>query len=152
VEIVEATHADVNDRLMKLAAEFYASTKLSDIAPFSRKACEDLVHKTINEETALMLVAKHEGMIVGMIGMHLVLSPFSEECIIANELFWYVDKDHRKTGVGLTLINRALSWAEENLADVVYFVAIEDPDMGTVKKIYEKKKFVPVEHGFMRRL
>ena len=152
MEIVEATHEDVNDQLMKLAAEFYASTKMSAIAPFSRKAYGDLVHKTINEETALMLLAKHEGMIVGMIGMNLVLSPFSEECIIANELFWYVDKDYRKTGVGLTLINKALKWASDNFADAVYFVAIEDPEIELVSKIYTKKKFVSVEHGYMRRL
>ena len=152
MEIIEATYADVNDQLMKLAAEFYASTKPSDIAPFSRKSCEEFFRKVIDEEIALMLVAKHEGIIVGMIGMHLTLYPFSEECLIANELFWYVDKSYRKTGAGLKLINRALSWAEENLADVVYFLAIEDPDIETIKKIYEKKKFVSVEHGFMRRL
>lgn len=152
MEIVEATHADVNDQMMKLASDFYASTKMSAIAPFSRKACEDLVTKTINEETAVTYVAKHEGNIVGMIGMHMTVAPFSEECLLANELFWYVDKDYRKTGVGLTLINKALKWASDNFADVVYFVAIEDPEIELVSRIYTKKKFSPVEHGFMRRL
>lgn len=152
MEIVEATHADVNDQMMKLASDFYASTKMSAIAPFSRKACEDLIIKTINEETAVTYVAKHEGNIVGMIGMHMTVAPFSEDCLLANELFWYVDKGYRKTGVGLMLLNRALKWASDNFADVVYFVAIEDPEIELVSKIYTKKKFSPVEHGFVRRL
>ena len=152
MEIVEATHADVNDQMMKLASDFYNSTSLVKIADFCSDTTSKLFHDVIDSETCLLLVAKDGIDIVGFIGMALQMGPFCKELIFANELFWYVRPESRKSTAGLKLFNEASKWAKEMSADAIYFVAIEDDKVNDVSSIYTKKSFELIEHGYMRRL
>ena len=152
MEIVEATHADVNDQLMGLASDFYNSTSLVKIAEFCVETTARLFHDVIDSETCVLFVAKDDKDIVGFIGMALQMGPFCKELILANELFWYVKPESRQSTAGLRLFNEASKWAKDMGADAIYFVAIEDDKVSDVSRIYKKKGFELIEHGYMRRL
>lgn len=154
MEIIEARLCDIDDDFMRMFEDFYNSTVLKTMHPFCpdtfKRFAEGLTRNHC--ENSVIFIAQKDNKSIGFIGATLAPIPFCKDVLVANELFWYVDPEHRKTNAGLKLLDKVIGWAKYSGANSIYFVAIEDDMTPVVEKIYGKRGFVKTEHGYMRRL
>ena len=98
----------------------------------------------IEGESSLLLVAEGPSGLVGMIGMMLFPHFLSGE-LVAGELFWWVDPDHRGFA-GLRLLKQAEKWAVEHGAARIQMIA---PTL-EVGRIYRRLGYQWIETGFQK--
>lgn len=94
-------------------------------------------------EDVVVLLSEGKGMIVGMV------SPFNYGYeLIATELGWWVEPEHRSSGVGKELILAFEQWAIDQGCQHIVMVSL-DEDLG---KYYEKSGYRLVERAYMKEL
>lgn len=137
---------------VEIVKEFYGQTPQADIAPFSIDNTKHFMKNLLESENATFFVAEVGSEIVGIAAMGLSLNPFSEVCVVAHELFWYVRPEFRGTTVALKLMNALESYAKDNDADCIIFVSIECEDSDKAQHIYERKGYKKLETNYIRRM
>lgn len=72
-------------------------------------------------------------------------------CMIAQELFWWVDEDKRSGGAGASLVKELESWAEEIGANKITLSALASSP-AHVAKFYEKHGYRLMEVSYGKEL
>ena len=99
--IRKATLADV-PVIVAMSAKFYADTSYSKWADFNPETVTDLASNLT--ENHVMLVAEHEGQVVGMVGLFVAPFMFNSERTGAYEVVWWVDPAAQGQGAGKALL------------------------------------------------
>lgn len=103
--------------------------------PWSKQS----IANELENPNARFFVACKDNYVLGYIGMHLIL----DECYITNIA---VSKKYRKTGVGSSLLNYAISYAKANSAS---FITLEVRESNVIAiEFYKKFGFKP--QGFRK--
>lgn len=89
-------------KIVELSDKFYQTTHYANDMPMCPMTVGMLVQSLT--EHAIMLVAEHEGEIVGMIGCAVIPYIFNHAYNQCCEIVWYVDPSHRGLGIGPALI------------------------------------------------
>jgi ribosomal protein S18 acetylase RimI-like enzyme len=121
--ITVAVHADL-DELVRLESQLFSEDagvhdSRVDVSWPTRHAREDFV-RLIDLESALVLVARREGDVVGHLVGYLTApsaTRFGRRTAEIRSL--YVDSAARASGVGQALVDRFTAWARENDASSV---------------------------------
>jgi hypothetical protein len=92
------------DEVVEFVREFYPLTPYPLVAEFDDETINTLVKRVI--KTGIMLLATHEGKIVGIIGTHILPFTFNWNVLGCVEAIWYVTPDHQRSGVGIELVKR----------------------------------------------
>jgi GNAT superfamily N-acetyltransferase len=109
------------------------------------------------EETAKLLI-QGGGLFIagdppcGMAGVLIYDKYFDRTRKAAQELFWWVDPNARKTGVGKRLLSEIESWARENGADTLTMIALDALDGDAVSEMYKAAGYKPLERNYMKVL
>ena len=72
--------------------------------------------------------------------------------VIAQELFWWVDKDARKEGVGIEILKETEILARESGATAMLMLSISELNGDSVNKLYERLGYTKREQTYMRVL
>lgn len=88
----------------------------------------------------------------GMAGATVFKSFFDHQTLMAQELFWWVGEEHRRSGVAVQLLDAVESAARRMGAKVLLMLCIDRLDGERVSRIYKRRGYEPAEHMFMRRL
>lgn len=128
-------------------AQFVASTQYAQYVgndpTFSAQAMTALL---LNDDAAIFVVDADDA-VIGMLGLLCFQQPFSGE-LVATELFWWLDPDHR--GHGGWLLKRGEKWAKSKGASRLTMMApIDKP---RVAETYQALGYAPVETVFSRSL
>jgi len=78
-----------------------------------RDAFAELIH------SGRIFVAERDEVIVGMLGARLVNPWFSRSVVIATELMWWVDEEHRGSLSSVRLVGAFEQWAKSEHADMI---------------------------------
>lgn len=141
--------ATVDDvpRLAAMFAEFVASTQYAKYVGNDPAHSAKMMTRMIGSDDCAVFVVDAESGIVGMVGAMIFVQPFSGE-LVASELFWWLDPQHR--GHGVWLLRRAESWARGHGATRMSMMApIDKP---RVADIYKAVGYSEVERVFQRDL
>lgn len=104
----------------------------------------DLLAKLIDAEDGVVFVSG-EDRPQGMIGAHLFRHPISGE-IMASELFWWVEPEHR--GAGLPLLRALEAWARSRGAAKLQMIAPDD----RTGRVYGALGYAKLETTFQKAL
>lgn len=96
-----ATEADVG-AIIRMARKFYATTSYAKFSPISAVAVAGLAEAMMS--TGTMLLAEHDGKVVGMAGLMIVPFYFNPEVRTAHEVVWWVDPEAQGAGAGKALL------------------------------------------------
>lgn len=87
-----------------------------------------------------------------MAGAALFPSFFDAQTLMAQELFWWVGEEHRRSGVAVQLLDAVEAAARRMGAKVLLMLCIDQLDGERVAQIYKRRGYKPAERLFMRRL
>lgn len=101
MQVRKATLADV-PAIVRMSECFYATTSYCQWADFNAQTVADLAANLA--ENHVMLVAEHDGEVVGMVGLYIAPFMFNADKRAAYEVVWWVDPIARDTGAGRALL------------------------------------------------
>lgn len=142
-------HATCLDRaeVLELCREFYPHTSYAKWAPFDEESVLEQIDRCT--KTGIMLVAQIEDKLVGIIGM--VAGPFifNKDLISATELIWWIQPEHRKSGLGIELVKRADILRKLKGWKSFQMIRLEESDP-RLDEVYVSLGFSPTEHCFTK--
>ena len=94
-----------------------------------------------------ILLAEHEGKVVGGIGMFYAPFLWNPKLTMAEELFWWTATD-APFRTGMILIDKTMERVAEKEAIPVFRALMTSPK--GVEKVYRKRGMVPIETTYMR--
>lgn len=97
------------------------------------------------EAGGVFVIARADGVLVGMIGLLLFENPITGEAT-ASELFWWVDPECR--GQGVRLLKRAEAWAKASGAEQLHMVA----PTAAVGELYDRLGYEFLEATYRKAL
>ena len=129
--MITVRHADATDMdaVLRAGRGLYGAARFESIAPFDEERLRNLVEAADNNGTAV-LVAMVDGRTVGVKALSLSQVWFSPTALVAQELFWWVDPEHRGRGVGRALLEAAEKWAQDKGAKLFLAVIYEGSERG----------------------
>lgn len=136
--------ADV-PRLVAMGRAFLATPPYAGLFADDPDQLAATVTGLITGALSTVLVSVDGDQVVGMIGM-LATPHFLSRQIIAGEVFWWVEPDHR--GAGVRLLQAAEAWARSRGAVAIQLIA---PD-ARVAAVYERWGYALLERSYVRRL
>jgi GNAT superfamily N-acetyltransferase len=98
-----------------------------------------------------VLILEKDGVIVGIIGGFRGPDPLSGK-VVANETFWYVDRECRNNGYGAELIRAFEQWAIDEGCCMVRLSHLVDLRSGENKQLYEGSGYKACEVYYEKRI
>jgi GNAT superfamily N-acetyltransferase len=141
--MVRAARLEDIPRIIEMGHRFNENSPYAKVLKVTDVALDLLFRKLIPQ--GWLLLAEHEGESVGMIGFYVYPHFFTGE-IVAGELFWWMEPEHR--GHGKALLKAAEEEARRCGAKSMQMIA-PDPRVG---KLYERIGYTYVESTYQRNL
>lgn len=150
MQIRQATLADV-PAIVAMSERFYETTEFPHRLRFPfdpdtvRKIAESLAAEHV------MLMAEHEGEVVGMVGLYVLPFMFNANHASAHEIVWWVNPEAQGTGAGKALLAAIEPACAAKGAEAIYMVhlATSPPQAAA---IYERMGYLPTESSYVKRI
>jgi RimJ/RimL family protein N-acetyltransferase len=142
--IREATADDI-PRLVEMGKRFLTETVYAGRVAINPAAMARTLHLLVASDGGGLFVSEQDGVVTGMIGLLLFEHPFTGE-LTAQELFWWVEPEHR--GYGLRLLKRGEAWAAASGAQHVHMIA-PTPAVG---QLYERLGYGYLEAAYQKAM
>ena len=137
------------DSVLHLARSFSQDTK------FGKGFNEDIFRKNwinlIDTGIGTIIVSENEGQINGMLGVIKFNDPNNGD-LLAQELFWYVDKKYRGTHIGVSLLRECEAWSKLNGCKRLIMAYLSDSMPESVKEFYEMQDYTIMEVNYYKEL
>lgn len=101
-------------------------------------------------EGHVVLIAEKDGNPIGMIAGQITPVVFNPNCLILQELFWWMKEDHRNSLIAFKLYDAFKQKAKDLKIDKLIMVSTEYTP--TLFRYYKKKGMRPVEQSFILEL
>ncbi len=143
--IRKAKHEDIFD-LLVLARGF--SREAPAMHKWDKDKTEAMLKMCIENDMTTILVMEHGDEVVG--GIVGVIQPlFMSHTVVASELAWFVDPDHRGRGA-LKLVKAFEGWAKDGGADYVTMADIRG--IADLSKLYERLGYELTEAAYSKKV
>jgi RimJ/RimL family protein N-acetyltransferase len=147
-----ATDADA-EQVARLGRQFYEAGGLNKyLFEYSEDDVSALIAKTIAEPSACTIVAEDGDRIIGMAAAVSYNHFLSPSTTMAQELFWWIEPEHRGSGAGLMIMRALEDWAKSAGASVMVMVTLHGLGHERLDKIYRQDGYAPLEYSYMKRI
>lgn len=139
-------------KVAEMCAKFYDMALSDMLGEYDQRAAQNLVVATAMASDACTIVAEVDGNMVGVmcvISNRHILNP---SALIASELFWWVEPEHRKSGLGKDMLAKAEDWAKELGCRGMVMVTMHGIDHERNGAFYERSGYSPLEHSYFKRV
>jgi hypothetical protein len=143
-----ATYMDVPD-LLAMGRRFFDASGYADITSFHPESFQVTLENLLGSDNGLVLVAVKEKP-VGMAAALLYPYFFNVDHKTAQEVFFWMDKEHR--GIGAQLLDALIVGAKARGARSLSMIALESMAPDVVGGMYQRRGFRPSERSFIRSL
>lgn len=147
--MIRAATRDDIPRIVEMGRAFYAASGYEAIAPASIPSIAGLAILTM--EQGVMLVAEVNGAVVGMACLFIEPFTFNPSVMVANELAWWIDPEHRGTLLAAKMLDAIECACREREVDVIRMATLENspPQAAT---LYERKGYRRSDSHYTRML
>lgn len=140
---IRIAEPDDLDLIVSMSMKFLASTD------FSKYTDETVVRSVISsilqgpKETGIVLLYEDKGMLVATI------KPFAYGTTpMAYELGWWIEPEHRGSGIGKELMSAYEFWASKVGAKIIMMTSLDE----SINKLYTKLGYKPMEYTFYKEI
>lgn len=132
--------------LLRMLKRFYDVSGYSEFVLYDKETVIQVFIELIKNKT-LLTDGKN-----AMLGF--LVFPFflNKNTLTAQELFWWVDEDKRKTGIGVNLLKEAEKQAKKLGAKSLMMLNIKNLNGESVEKLYRSLGYRETEKTYMRGL
>lgn len=143
--------AEVRDipEMVEMGRRFFAASGYADITELDPESLEATFKSLLENPDAVVLVVE-KSKLVGMAAALIYPFYFNLKHRTSQEMFWWVDQEHR--GSGLKLFDDLISGVKAKGAESLSMIALDALDPEKVGAIYERRGFRASERLFIRRL
>lgn len=138
--IREAVVSDI-PRLMEMGGKFADKARLIEHVGYDPESMAETFAYMIEDENCAVFVGE-SGAIGGMKSPH----PFNHDHWIAQELFWWSEGRE-----GFRLLDAFEAWAGKTCG-TVRMITLEAVNPERMGKLYQRRGYAPLEHGYIKRL
>ena len=138
----EATLEDL-DLIEGMAVRFGEEANM----PVNIKDTMESIQEWIEGEGSVVLISDE-----GMAAAGTATLFFNRDILIAQEYFWWVDREHRSKGVGQKFLTALENWAKENGATALLMIALMSAEPEKATRLYMANGYVPFENNFIKYL
>lgn len=139
-------------KVAEMCAKFYGMALSDMLGEYDQQAAQNLVMATSLSGDACTIVAEVDGNMVGALCALSYQHPIKPSVRVAQELFWYVEPEHRKSGVGKGMLTAAEQWAEGLGCRGMIMVTIHGIDHERNGAFYERSGYRTLEHSYLKGL
>lgn len=132
--------------LLRMGKSFFDASGYGGLTTFDHDDTSDLLSRLIDAET---LVTDGKGAMLGFVVFPMFMN---SSTVVAQELFWWVDKAFRKTGVGVEILKHAEDLARMKGAKSMMMLSLKELDGERVNKLYQRMGYQEREQTYMRIL
>jgi GNAT superfamily N-acetyltransferase len=127
--------------------------KFAEVAdePFDRESLTQHLEWILEDEHTTAFIVFDGDQAVGIVAGIWIPTFWDNSKITATELWWWVEEEHRMSGVGTMLMDALESWAKQVGAWRLGMMTIVGLAPG-VEEIYRKRGFRPRENTFVKEL
>ncbi|MFN8758715.1 MAG: GNAT family N-acetyltransferase [Tagaea sp.] len=146
-----ATEADV-DALAAMGGRFFAFSPYARSVPFDPETVRAVLAEAIGTPHAFVWIAEVDGTIAGaLLG---VLAPlwFNPDALVATELAWWIDEEHRGGTLALRLHATFEEWADRAGAASVVMSDLVVPGAKSAGPLLERLGYRLVERTHLKEL
>jgi GNAT superfamily N-acetyltransferase len=152
VQVRIATKKDFGD-IVEMLHHFHEELPYKEFVGTDTESLSATLSALDANPNAVVLVATTDkGDVVGTVGGLLIASWFNYSHVNASTLFWYVQKDHRRSKAGKLLAAAIEQWAKENGAQSFVFNSLANKHQKRMNNIYLSKGYTPIETTFVKEL
>ncbi len=136
--------------IVHMGETFYGVAGYREFADWDEFSFVDFVNRMIESDNGILLVLDHDGP-VGMACA--VVHPMfcNQRHRHCQEIFWWVNPNARGED-GLALLKALETTAQALGAGTLSMVALDDPQLAPMTRLYARQGYVPTEHTFVKRL
>ncbi len=144
-----ATKADLA-AIVHMGETFYGVAKYGEFAKWDEFSFADFVVRMIESDNGILVVLDIDGP-VGMACA--VIHPMfcNQRLRHCQELFWWVNPGARGEEA-LALLRALEGAARAQGAQTLSMVALDDPRLACMTRLYRREGYAPTEHTFVKRL
>lgn len=132
--------------LLRMGKRFHEVSGYSEFVSYDPETVTQMF-KTLIENKTLLTDGKNT-----MLGFVVFPFFFNKNILTAQELFWWVDKDKRKTGIGVEILRSAEKQANLLGAKSLIMLNIKNLDGDSVGRLYKSLGYKETEQTYMRSL
>lgn len=144
--IRKATPEDI-PRLVAMGTRFLTETVYCGRVLVNPDAMARTLTLLLASDVGGLFVSEQDGTVTGMIGLLVFEHPFTGQ-LAAQELFWWVEPEHRAGGNALRLLKRGEQWAAAAGAHHVHMIA----PTAAVGQLYERLGYGYLETGYQKAI
>lgn len=136
--------------ILPLSVKFLAESPMSGKTVIDSNGLSDFLTGLVDMINAELWVVTSGLEVVGMSAV--LMFPFyaNPRYNIAQELFWFIDKDHR--GEGGRLLEEMEKWAKASGAQSMHMISLETPSVKVMDRYYKRSGYTPIEHTYSKEL
>jgi GNAT superfamily N-acetyltransferase len=131
-------------RILEMTESFHRETPYKDL-PFNKGGIRDLFDAYLRNPSHVIFLMFDHGMIAGM-----AMEPVFSHALVATELAWWVDHEHRKTQDSIDLMLAYEEWARRIGAKVVQMAMLDE--VTNLDRFYRKQGYRPAERSYIKEL
>lgn len=146
-----ATEADI-PLLIPMGRRFFDASGYSQYLEFDPESVAQTLRNLIESEQSSLLLAEVGERPIGFLGALLYPFYFNTQHLTGQEVFWWVDKEHRKTGAGIALLELTEAWAKSKGAQSFAMVALQGSMPERMAELYQSMGYRPNEYSYIKRV
>jgi GNAT superfamily N-acetyltransferase len=131
-------------RVMRMIKDFFDDSGYQDLGEFNPDTVGQVVDGLILNETLIVT----DGGMLGWVNFPVFVTGQQ----VSQELFWWVDKENRSSGIGRSMIKMAEEKAKEQGSTAMMMLYLDELEGEKVGKMYGRMGYKPRERTFMRSL
>lgn len=136
-------------RLIEMGERFFVTAGWEDVAEWDEASITRTLTHLIEQPTGAIFVLEDGKQLVGMAGGMLNPFYFNIHHITGQELFWWVEPEHR--GQGAALFDALEGWAKDRGAHSFSFIAVDKIKPEVMGRIYRMRGYHAAEHSYIKR-
>ncbi len=137
---------------LELGRRFTESVYLGELVGYDDESAAALLDNLITNDDGILLVVENDAALVGMAGAILYPFYFNKDHKTGQELFWFIEPEHRHGRLGLELLEAMEGEALAKGARSFMMVALEEHEPERLAKFYARHGYRATERVFTRTL
>ena len=136
--------------LVRMARRFHSLTDYALLVPFHLESFEKSIHNFLQSETTIVYVADDGAGAYGMGAAIAYPQWWNHAHLTGQELFWWIDEDHRGGSAAIKLFRALERWAQETGCKT--FSMIHTPNLApdSLRAFYLKSGYRQWDHFYTR--
>ncbi len=151
MNVRRASQGDVS-AIIRMGLAFIESVPALSRVGIDEPATRALIERLVSSDDAAIFVVESGGDPFGMLAIVSYEYYFNPEFTMSQELFWWVDEEHRNSGCASEMLSAAESWSRSRGVRAMQMISLDESDGDAVSAMYVRRGYVPLERSYVKEI